>query len=245
VSLAELGRFTQAAEAEAEMIRHAESTQHALSISAAYWFAGAFRVLAGDWAKARSLLEHSIAVARAGNVMLILPIAVAGSAGSLAQLGEVSEVTDRLREGEELLERYAAGGHVSNVAWACHQLGCAHLLIGRLDEAQRLGERALASSPCHPGFAAHALHLLGDIATHPERSDVETAEAHYRTALALAEPRSMRPLVAHCHLGFGKLYAHTGKPQQAREHLMTATTMYREMGMTSRLEKLDREATDA
>jgi len=40
----------------------------------------------------------------------------------------------------------------------------------------------------------------------------------YREALAIAEPRGMRPLVAHCHLGIGKLYRRTGKPKQAREH---------------------------
>jgi len=41
----------------------------------------------------------------------------------------------------------------------------------------------------------------------------------------------MRPLVAHCHLGLGKLYRRTGKREQALEHLTTATTMYREMDM--------------
>jgi hypothetical protein len=49
----------------------------------------------------------------------------------------------------------------------------------------------------------------------------------------------MRPLVAHCHLGCGKLYRRTGKREQAQEHLTTATTMYREMGMTYWLEKAD------
>jgi hypothetical protein len=41
----------------------------------------------------------------------------------------------------------------------------------------------------------------------------------------------MRPLVAHCHLGLGKLYRRTGKRQGAHEHLTTATTMDHEMGM--------------
>ena len=41
----------------------------------------------------------------------------------------------------------------------------------------------------------------------------------------------MRPLVAHCHLGLGKLYPRTGTRQEAQEHLTTATTMYREMDM--------------
>jgi hypothetical protein len=53
----------------------------------------------------------------------------------------------------------------------------------------------------------------------------------------LAEPRRTRPLVAHCHLGLGKLYRSTGKREQAREHLTTATTMYREMGMMYWLEQ--------
>ena len=63
----------------------------------------------------------------------------------------------------------------------------------------------------------HALHLLGDIATYTDRFDAETGETHYRQALALAEPRGMRPLVAHCNLGLGKLYRGTGKPQEAQD----------------------------
>ena len=51
----------------------------------------------------------------------------------------------------------------------------------------------------------------------------------------------MRPLVAHCHLGLGKLYRHTGKPEQAQEHLTIATTLYREMGMTYWLDKAELE----
>jgi hypothetical protein len=44
-------------------------------------------------------------------------------------------------------------------------------------------------------------------------------------------------LVAHCPLGLGKLSRRTGQREQAQEHLTTATTMYREMGMTYWLEK--------
>ena len=58
------------------------------------------------------------------------------------------------------------------------------------------------------------------------------SQTSYRRGLALADELSMRPLVAHCHLGLGKLYQRTGQGDQAREHITTATTMYREMGMT-------------
>jgi tetratricopeptide (TPR) repeat protein len=134
--------------------------------------------------------------------------------------------------GERLLEREAARGIVGIHGEACHSLGRAALLLDRLDEARSLGDRALTYARSHRGFAAHALHLLGDIATHPEQLEAERRESHYREALTLAEPGAMRPLVAHCHLGLGKLYRRTGKGEQAQEHLTIATTMYREMDMT-------------
>ena len=109
------------------------------------------------------------------------------------------------------------------------------------DDARRLGDRAVETAEDYPGFTAHALRLLGDIATHPDRFDAESGEAHYRQALALADTLGMRPLVAHCHLGLGKLYRRTGKREQAREHFATATTMYREMDMRFWLEQAEAE----
>ncbi len=53
----------------------------------------------------------------------------------------------------------------------------------------------------------------------------------------------MRPLGAHCHLGLGKLYRRTGKRQEAHEHLTTAASMYREMGMTFWLENAEAMCT--
>jgi hypothetical protein len=38
----------------------------------------------------------------------------------------------------------------------------------------------------------------------------------------------MRPLVAHCHLGLGKLHRAT---PEAAEHLAAAGTLYRDLGM--------------
>jgi tetratricopeptide (TPR) repeat protein len=207
----------------------------------AHWAAGWLHLVKGDWAKARSPLEQWIAAARTGNVAVHLPWAVALSACVLAQLGEASETLNRLQEGEQLLERQAASGWVAGRGWAYQSLGSTCLLLGRLDEARRLGDRAVESSPRQPGFAAQALHLLGDIASHPDRFDAENGEAHYRQSLALAEPRGMRPLVAHCHLGLGKLSRRTGKREQAQEHLTTATTMYREMGMTYWLKQAETE----
>ena len=51
----------------------------------------------------------------------------------------------------------------------------------------------------------------------------------------------MRPLVAHCHLGFGAFARKTGRKEQAQEHLTTATAMYSEMDMRFWLEKGETE----
>jgi class 3 adenylate cyclase/tetratricopeptide (TPR) repeat protein len=245
VSLAELGRFAKAAEHEAEAIRLAELTQHPFTIGNAHHGAGTLHLLKGDWARARARFEHGIAALRtAGNAVFVLPYLVAYSAWALAQLDELSEAVNRLRECEPLLEDQTARGLLAHRGWDYHSMGRACLLLCRLDEARRLADRALELSPSHPGYAAHALHLLGDIATHPDRFDAERAEAHYRKALALAEPRGMRPLIAHCHLGLGKLYWRTGTRDQARENLATATTMYREMDMKYWLDQAELAMTE-
>jgi hypothetical protein len=57
----------------------------------------------------------------------------------------------------------------------------------------------------------------------------------------LAEPRGMRPLVAHCRLGLGKMHHRMGDPGQAKGHFTIATAMYREMGMTYWLEQAEAE----
>ena len=85
---------------------------------------------------------------------------------------------------------------------------------------------------------AQALCLSGDVAS---ATGAEGAERYHREALALAGQLGMRPLVAHCHLGLGKLYRRTGKRERALEHLTTATTMYCEMGMQFWLEKTEKE----
>ena len=74
-----------------------------------------------------------------------------------------------------------------------------------------------------------------------ELAEAEQAGDTYRQALALATRLGMRPLVAHCHLGLGRLYRRTGKREQGQEHLTTATTMYCEMDMSFWLEKAEAE----
>ena len=118
--------------------------------------------------------------------------------------------------------------------------GTTYLRAGRIDEAAGHAREALALTRRlgARGSEVHALCLAGDVAS---TGGAEGAGGYYREAVALADTLGMRPLVAHCHLGLGKLYRRTGTRDEAQEHLTAATTMYGEMGMTYWLEKAEEE----
>jgi tetratricopeptide (TPR) repeat protein len=135
---------------------------------------------------------------------------------------------------EWALEQTIAIRQVINYAPFAVWLGEGYVLAGRLAEAKQLGQQALekARSLKQQGHQAYALRLLGESVAHGEPPDVALAESYYRQSLTLATALGMRPLMAHCHLGLGTLYATTGQWEQARAALATAIALYRAMDMT-------------
>jgi tetratricopeptide (TPR) repeat protein len=156
----------------------------------------------------------------------------------VAGLGYASTLQGRLAEGRALLEEAIRESlhtgellnHSRWVAW----LSEVCRLAGRVEEAWQHAHQALdlARQQKARGDEAHALRQLGVVHAHAAPPDVAQAEAHYQQALALAEELGMRPLVAHCHLGLGRLYLQTGRGEQARAALTTAIELYRAMDMT-------------
>jgi tetratricopeptide (TPR) repeat protein len=113
-------------------------------------------------------------------------------------------------------------------------LGEAYLLAGRPDDALPLAQRALdvARQYDERGNQAWALQLLGESAAKRDPDSVEPAEGYYQQALTLDEELGMRPLVAHCHLGLGTLYAKMDRHEQARTELSTAIALCCTLDMT-------------
>jgi hypothetical protein len=58
-----------------------------------------------------------------------------------AQLGEAGEALNRLREGQQLVRRQTERGRFAEGSWAQHSPARACLVLGRLDEARRQGDR--------------------------------------------------------------------------------------------------------
>jgi hypothetical protein len=80
---------------------------------------------------------------------------------------------------------------------------------------------------------------MGDIGAHPDRFDPEASRSYYDRAIALAEPRGFRPIVAHSHLGLATLDRRAGRREEATRHRAIAVTLYREMAMRFWLEQAE------
>jgi hypothetical protein len=118
-----------------------------------------------------------------------------------------------------------------------------YLASGRTDDAMNAVQQALKLTRAHGlrGGTANALRVLGDVCAVAPAGGGHVAEAAYREGLDLAIELGMRPLVAHCHLGLGKLHRRTGDRAKAEAHLGAAASMYREMGMRIWLVKAEAE----
>ena len=224
--LAELGMFPESIPLGEEGIRIAESVKNPNSLAFACWGAGRAWLCKGDLKQAIACLERPMATAAVLNFRYLAP--PLGSAYALS--GRINEALALLEQADNLDARM---NYVAHHALTVVVLGETYLLAGRASDATVHATRALTLSRerREPGHEAYAHRLLGEIAAQADPPDLESADAHYSQALALATERGMRPLVAHCHLGLGKLYRRTGDHAKAEEHLTTARAMYREMDM--------------
>ena len=241
LALAEQGELATARDHAEEGLRIAEAAQHQLSIVVASSGLGYVYTVKGEFSTAIPLFERGLHLAER--------LQIPGWSNTLMhRLGYAYALTGRVTEGIALivasLDRIVAtrGGHAMATTW----LAEGYLLSGQIDDALRRASEALdlARRLGERGREVMALRVLAEIEGRSDPPDVETAIRRYREAATMATELGMRPLAAHCHLGLGKLYRRTGKREQALELLTTATTMYREMGMTYWLEKAEAEARD-
>jgi class 3 adenylate cyclase/tetratricopeptide (TPR) repeat protein len=229
-TLSQLGAFTEGRRHGEEALRLATLAGRGATPMQAHMGLGELYLAQRDLEHAILVLEQGLALCRAsGNRNILRPI--------MASLGSASALQGRLAEGRALLEeaisesiRTGARQSPNWVAW----LSEVCRLAGRSEEAGQHARQALdlARQQKARGDEALALHQLGTVHAHADPPDVASAETHYKQALALAEELGMRPLMAHCHHGLGRLYVKTGRAAQARATLTTAIDLYRAMDMT-------------
>jgi class 3 adenylate cyclase/tetratricopeptide (TPR) repeat protein len=246
-SLARLGAFQEAVARGTEALALAESpgfVANPVALINGLWGLGGTLVMRGDLSRAIPLLERGRAVAIERGVTLLLGWYGSALGYAHALQGRTSLAVPFI---EEAIVHNQAIGRVTSIAHHRSLLAEAHLLGGRPDDAKRVvaGALDLARRLGERASEADALRIFGECSAIGGGADLATARQSLEQALALAEELEMRPLVAHCHLGLSKLYRRTGDREQAREHLTTATRMYREMDMRFWLEQAEAERQSA
>jgi tetratricopeptide (TPR) repeat protein len=238
--LAELGEFAEAVARGDEAVQIAEANDEPFSLIQAYLGVGGLHLRTGDLDRGIPRLERALDLCRVAHIRVLIPRVA-------ASLGYMYTVSGRIAEALPVLEKAVEQAfampvifmHATALAW----LGEAYLRAGRLDEAMNRAQSALEHARRHDerGNEAWTLRLIADIVGSHEPIEVEKADDLYRQAIVLAEELGMRPLLAHCRLGLARLSARTGKAQEGKERLATATALFRELEMRFWLEKTEAE----
>src|SRR5262249_20220677 len=200
--LPNLGDFTAASAVTDEALEIAATADHPYSMALALFHAGRWRALQGNFSDAISTLELSLQACRRESFYLFSAVA-AFLGGAYTSVGRLSEGFAHLQES---MERGTTIGFAAQRPANLAFLAEAYLAMGRPKEALQTAHQALdLSRECKQrGFEAHASYVLGEIQTH-HATATAGAEDSYHQSLALAEPRGIRPLVAHRHLRLAKL----------------------------------------
>jgi class 3 adenylate cyclase/tetratricopeptide (TPR) repeat protein len=229
--LSDLGAFAEGRRYGEEALRLATLEGQGDTLTNACTRLGRLYLDQGDLEHAIRVLEQGLALCRASSNWDFLR-------STAASLGYAYALQGRLAEGRALLEEgmraaIRTGGLHGYARWVVW-LSEVCRLAGRSEEAWQHAHEALdlARQQKARGDEARALHQLGVVQANAVPPDAAQAEAHYQQALALAEELGMRPFVAHCHLGLGRLYDQTGRGEQARAALSAAIELYRAMDMT-------------
>jgi class 3 adenylate cyclase/tetratricopeptide (TPR) repeat protein len=238
-SLAERGEFAEAMVHAKDALSIAEASGQPYSVAAACLGIGQVQLVQGTLAQAIPVLERAIGVCETWNLLVIHRTAALALGLVYALYGRLAEALAVLEEAEA----QAPAIRIFDTSTARTALCTGYVLAGRIAEATELVPRVaeIAAKYGYRGTQARAWRLLGEISALRDPPEVAQAEDHYRRTLTLADELGMRPLVAHCHRGLGRLYRRIGERQKAEEQVAIALAMYRDMDMGFWLEKAEVE----
>ena len=225
---AELGEFADALIIEQESMRLVESINKPFATSLIYWAAGRMHAAKGDFESAIDRLETATRLVREWGFVDSVSITATALGYCYASVGRVQEALPLI---ESALGSF--GHKINSRRPLAHMVVQGLLQCGRTSDAELVARDELQSATRAGAKGEEAWHrwLLGETRCKSDGRNSGEAEQLLRQALTLSQELGMRPLVAHCHSGLGKLYAQSGQRKQAQRHLASAVTMYREMGM--------------
>ncbi|HYB42533.1 MAG TPA: hypothetical protein VEL75_12220, partial [Candidatus Methylomirabilis sp.] len=228
--VAELGEFEEGIRRGEEGLALAEEIDQPLSLTQMYLGLGHLYLRKADLARAVPVLERGMAVGRRWQISLLVATLISAVGHAYVLLGRVGEGMPLLEEGFQMAEsRGAMLGHALRVIW----LADGHLVQGRVELAREHAARALQLSRDHKERAleAWALEMLGEATAAGDSPDLAGAERFFGQAAELADALGMRPLIAHCRLGLGRLYRRSGRGEESERSLAAAAALFAELDM--------------
>src|SRR4029453_16057858 len=239
---AALGEFEAALRSAAEDPQIADEIDHPQSRWLASAYLGDVLLGKGEIDAAARTYASGLAIAKDRELIQGVRVTSLGLAYCRFLVGRAAEGMNSIPE-----DRPPGGWGTLNFLRSVGRYGVlpasTYLAAGLLDEAEAEIAHgfALATAVKAQGYQVPLLRLRAEALAVRGSDHRDEAGRYWRQSLELATDLGMRPDLAHAHLGLGKLYRRTGKREEAQEHLTTATTMYREMGMTYWLEQAEAE----
>jgi len=240
-SLAIVGEFEEGIALGRDALAAADCIENLYAALQAALSLGDIHRQRGDWIPATEALERAQHITAERKFRVETPLVE-------SRLGVVYVATGHTARGLTLLRNAVAniGTATKDVRYslAIRLLGEGCALAGDTAEARHCAKEAIAVARTLGlrGNEALAEWLLAHVCD--AIGETQNAQQGFEASLIQASALGMRPLVAHCHRGLGKLYRRMGKQEQAHEHFTTATTMYREMGMTYWLARTEAEESE-
>jgi len=183
----------------------------------------------GDFAEAQQQLDQcrELAASHALESMVFLSLDIGGwlkiAQGDYA--GAMLLLTECKRKGEEKRNEFFS-------ASAAHLLAIACLFQGKLAQAKKESDYALAIRTQSGSKLFHAIYLIASGAIHLKLAKHRQAETELLTALKMLQQIKAAQQEANAHLVLARLYGKMKKTDIARKHLREGFCIGRERGFT-------------
>jgi class 3 adenylate cyclase/tetratricopeptide (TPR) repeat protein len=239
-ALAETGRFDESRRHADEAIELAETTKHPDTVLWAYHGAGVHCLARGEVAAATEAFQRAYSVCREHDMPAYRP-RVSAELGVAWALG--GRAIDAVPMVQQAAEEAEGRGQTSSYSQVLLLLAEVYLLADRVGEGGEVAARALAHfrQQGERGHVAHALWVLGDLATRQGPAGAGRAEKYYEEASGLADELGMRPLRARCALSVARLLRLAGRVGRAGPAFQIACARFRDLGMSADLARAEAE----
>jgi len=211
---------------------------HPLTLAFAHGAVIRTHMTLGDFAAAAAASERAVTVAREHGLAFQLAVAEVADAWTAVRGGNAEDGIARMRRGIDAV--VATSGRAMLPLYQ-NQLGLALGLAGRLDDAWRALDEAVAQAEAtsQPVALIEIHQVRGDL--HFRGGDADAAEASYRAGLALARARGLRAPELKLAVRLARLLRERGEVAAARRELAPVYEWFRDRTETREVRKARRE----